>query len=564
MRSSFDTYSRPESAVYLNLPVATKAPLDEFIALDQSFNTPAQKYSFIKSLNNQYRTMREFARDEINGECYTAVVLGRIYDQAHDRTGKVVRPELQRILTKYVKNTQFDQDPNIDQLKRLYLVGLMRDRTEIDKLRRQTTEAVKPSDTITDDDWLSPAPLARADRLFEAAQSVNIESLLIASVESLERLNTNCDKSEATLRELVFTEQILEPMAEMIGFDGLAMALSSRSKEIRLLNAGRQDLLDRADEMLSVINEFNDGDSVQHCTELATEEIVANVFGLPHGFKAMPSIETTGSSRAIFGTIVDLYHESRVTPDENGTIGRFRLKSRGSLAWKLLRAERKNKTNPLDKMAAPVDLLGITIITKDEREQRETFTRLVSGMYHSNSISPVTSNSKISPIHVAGTEDFIDGLLAEMSQRSDLRQDNKAIDPVVDAKPAETDDGLQLAKVTFHYGRIPTEIQVVTADKRKAMRCGNLAHVIYKARTDGGASVDVDRLAAILPKIHSRRKHISLPLLVGSELLSNGQHSVGDNERRAKQLLDAIDQPAFQNATLGKVAVLNSEPDLSE
>ena len=98
---------------------------------------------------------------------------------------------------------------------------------------------------------------------------------------------------------------------------------------------------------------------------------------------------------------------------------------------------------------------------------------------------------------------------------------------------------------------------MVTQQARDEMRCGKLAHIIYKARTSGNNPGDVDQLAKLLPSIHARRKHISLPNLVGSSTDAKGVHIAGASEQRARELLRQVDNPSQIN-TLGKLAVIDT------
>lgn len=556
--SPFDNNNYP----YPELPRNTRPALDKYLNIDPDLQDGKNRRDFLKSLNDQYRTVREFARNEINQECYAAVVMGQIYDKSHDNKGNITNPKIQAVLSDYIKCTKFDDDPERDKQKKIYLVGLLRDRTCIDNLRAQTFAnaalGTEPRQ-FSDEQWLQQSALAKPEVLAKTAETINVESLLIASAESLQKLNDNCSNSLATMQEVVFTEQILEPMAEMIGFDGLAMALSSRSKEVRLTNAGRSDLLDRADNMLNCISAFDREHNKRLCVERAVSEINGAVFGAPHSFVAEPAIETTGDNEAIFGTIIDQGHRSNLTPAKDNTVGRFRLKSRGSLAMKLYNAERdKAQEFAPDQSDVPMDLLGMTLIAKDEAEQRKIFAQVVTGIYNCNSIHPLAANSKISPVHIAGTEDYIERLLADLSQRGGTnRNPSERLHILVDGKPAEDAAGLHLAKVTFSYDNIPVEIQIVTQQARDEMRCGKLAHIIYKARTSGNNPGDVDQLAKLLPSIHARRKHISLPNLVGSSTDAKGVHIAGASEQRARELLRQVDNPSKIN-TLGKLAVIDT------
>lgn len=578
---SYESYQmRGERYPYPDLPKSTRVPLEQFIdVVNQSRSTDDQidKATELSALNEQHKIVREFARNEINDEAYTAAALGVIYDHAHAGDGGVTDRKVQHILSDYLRDNKFSSDPTTDRQKKVYIAGLLGDRTRISKLRETSLATLglnlpnNQQGSIDTALWEEIAPMARAETLRTAVENINIESLLIAAAEALQRLNARPSNNLATLQDITFVEQILEPMSEMIGFDSLAMALSSRTKEIRLANMGHQDLVDSAEIMLHCVDQFDCTGSRRSSAKRLVRDSLDNIFGLPMAFNAESAVEVSGPSEAVFGTITTNDPNVDISDEDDGTVGRFRLKSRGSLAWKLYQEERKSSSSKdiqssddfapdlKDKIEHdPMDIMGITLICKDEPEQRRVFTELVNGVYHSPATTPRIANSKISPVHIAGMPDYIDRVMADLSgSHSDLDKFSDGNLPfMIDAKPAKDEDGLTLAKITFTYGGVPTEVQVVTAEQRYQMRCGLKAHVIYKARGAGADESDIMELVKILPEIHARRRRISQPDLVGSKRLSNGQHQIGDSEHEAIMRLEAIEDPnkSLRN-TLGAAAV---------
>lgn len=576
---SFETLRRNS---YPDLPEGTQNSLEHFIKLvNQNRDTDDQLDSRaeLKALVEQHRIVREFARNEINDEAYVAAALGVVYDYAHDGGDDVSERDSQRILRDYLQTVHFDDNPDEDWHKKVYLAGLLGDRTRIANLRQDSMAELgldQTEDEITPERWLHLTPMARPDVLRTTANQVNIESLLIASAEVLQRLNINYGNNLDTLQDIAFTEQLLEPMAEMVGFDSLAMALSSRAKEVRLINAGRQDLLDQADNELKCINQFDRDGSRRRSVECLVGNTLDEIFGLTNRFEAESSVEGTGMNEAIFGNIYDQSNHSGITDGHDGTVGRFRLKTRGSLAWKLMQEEGASKPGEIQDSdiqpeSTPMDLVGVTIICRDEAEQRRTFARIADGVYHSRTADPRIANSKISPLHIIGTEDYIERTMADLAKYSDVDQfapasvDHNGVNHqlpfMVDADYTKGANGLQLAKVTYTYGDVPIEIQVVTQDERHQMRCGKKAHILYKARSSGNNvnDRDIEQLAQILPEIHARRRRINRANLVGSKFdHDSNQYIMGQSERLATERLIALMDPnRTLSNTMGMVA-LNS------
>lgn len=557
-----------------DLPRSTWQPLEQFIDLananqadDEIIDKPAE----LRALNEQHRLVREFARSEINDCAYVAAALGVIYDQVRTPDGMVDSTKARGILRDYFNKNKFSDDPDEDYRHKIYIAGLLGDRTRINNLRAasaaNTYSNINSNTEIPAETWLSIAPMAKPDVLRQTAESVNIESLLIASAESLQRLNTTYGNDISTLHEIAFVEQTLEPMAEMIGFDSLAMALSSRTKEIRLTNAGRTDLLHRADTILKCVDRYDSDCSRRSSVEQLVGRTLNTAFGTPNAFEASASVENSGVNEAVFGTIYDMNRRSDISEGSDGTVGRFRLKTRGSLAWKLLhdeKVETEEVADDLQIQEAPMDLIGLTLICHDEEEQSRVFAELVNGIYSTRAIQPQIANSKLSPVHIAGMPDYIDRMMAGLDSKRELGWRglyNTATNQygeefqlpfVIDAKPAATSDGLCLAKVTYMYAGVPVEVQVVTESERHQMRCGKKAHIIYKAKNAGGnvSETDIDKLVAILPDIHARRRRISTSKLVGSHIKADGTVEIGASEHEARERLNDLLHPGREMAPL--------------
>ena len=99
--------------------------------------------------------------------------------------------------------------------------------------------------------WQRPMNMLDLDDLLDAGDSVGLSTIFMESVNTLNKLNnTRYDTSEAY--ELAYkSEALLAPLCEIIGFDGLAMALRSKVICLQLRNTGQGHFVDLAERILS-------------------------------------------------------------------------------------------------------------------------------------------------------------------------------------------------------------------------------------------------------------------------------------------------------------------------
>ena len=99
--------------------------------------------------------------------------------------------------------------------------------------------------------WQQPMNMLDLDDLLDAGESVGLSTIFMESVNTLNKLNnTRYDTSEAY--ELAYkSEALLAPLCEIIGFDGLAMALRSKVICLQLRNTGQGHFVDLAERILS-------------------------------------------------------------------------------------------------------------------------------------------------------------------------------------------------------------------------------------------------------------------------------------------------------------------------
>jgi hypothetical protein len=168
----------------------------------------------------------------------------------------------------------------------------------------------------------------------------------------------------------------------------------------------------------------------------------------------------------------------------------WRRKSLGSIARKLKKYEERG-----DSSAEPMDLIGGTIIIPDGRDCPEIFALATKRAMNDDAFELTPSQSRDFAICLRGDDEYRTAMTnvlivagvnpANIQQNRDSR-------------------GMNLAKMTYMRDGIPTELQFLSEEVRKAMRIGRFSHAGYKRGEEVGDS-GLESLA----QISGRRKNIS-------------------------------------------------------
>ena len=75
------------------------------------------------------------------------------------------------------------------------------------------------------DEWEQHIPMVEIPKLLDLSENINLETALIESIHTLAILETYSNRSEDVLKAAIKAESLYAPLCELIGFDGLAMAL---------------------------------------------------------------------------------------------------------------------------------------------------------------------------------------------------------------------------------------------------------------------------------------------------------------------------------------------------
>lgn len=535
--SDYDqTYIDPYPAI----PQQVREPLREYLRIgnidkaDYDNLDDIHGRKVLNDIDTQQRYVRAYCHDEVNNAAYEAAALGVLKDMQRGINGQASSSiRAGEALGKYITSRIDD----VTGRENLYIIGLLQDRERLaqlkDTTRSMSSVSVNQSheqaehliSVPTEQEWLQDPTIADLDSIYNAISSINIESFLIAATETLQKLNDHPSASRGMLDDIRFAEQYLSPIAEAIGFDALAQSLNSRAKELRLVNGGRGFLLRKADNVLSRVRNFDTTHNESDNTKTIVRDVTEQLFDTTAVNPRLP-VDYSAENSTVYGdaatTIVNV--DGRNVP----VAWRFREKSRGSLAWKLYKAESKSNGSSA-KM--PMDIVGITAVIENnnEADQSAVFRQMVRHAYQTNDLTPHSAPTKHSPTHITGTKRFIDEMSAGLT------------DVALDIKQSKSDDDLHLGKITLLYHNVPIEVQCVSRHYRDSMQTGKIAHIIYKANAKGTMTDEqLHRWQILLQDLRRRRSVISDPGLVGSTYNQiTHEHTVGNSERQA---IAAIEQ----------------------
>lgn len=537
-------FESPEQVqMFTSIPGSVRGTLERCIDLvnrpsGEEYNSIGAKgYETMHSIDHCQKLMRTYCAEDFSEHAYKAAALGYAKDVESGLDGRVLSSiRAGNALRDFfmANSDDYYSDENI------YIAGLLQDRNRLDEFKNEVKnhdsdhfEKYQP----TKSDWLTDPELTDPEVLYNAVNTLNMESILISGVETLHMLSEHGGDDVETLDLVRYSEQIIAPIAEVMGLDALAMSLNSCTKIMRLKNAGRSDLVYMAE---SVIERYADLDPRRDLAENSKQVfsgIVGDVLGpvAMHKFAPRMPVEYNANNGSVYGdTLTDSIDVGGRSVDVSW---RYRLKSVGSLAWKMHKAEQMGR----DISVTPMDIFGITAVVDNVEDQKALFQSIVSGMYNADNTDPYPAPSKSSAVHIRGQSTYIN----YMSYGLD-----KSIE--IDKHESYTPDSLHLCKVTgFHRGNLPFEIQCVTRHFRDSMQTGNLAHILYKNNTDNITSDSEPRKwEGLLADIRSRRELLQCPGLVGADRTPQA-----DSVQQAKTYLKYIaESRQVVNRTIGYVA----------
>lgn len=416
----------------------------------------------------------DFCDEYVNTPVYSAAMLGPMVDALSDPTTATAAEQALRAHTLDDRNTPESA---------AYVLGVLADRPIIDNFWEQivteqyadqpdlshylltSTPEIVPSEL-----WSPAARLVPPDRMLSLVDNTNLESLLIQSAETLVHLGAgNVSNDSATFQQMYRAESLLGPLCEIIGFDGLAMALRSRANILRAIYTGDLEVVERATHIIE-----------EHGSVEQVEESVQSLFTAIFGDSIHEQVVAHTSKHGI------IIGEGLCTSKNLRVV--WRQKTIGSLVEKLLRQD--------DPGFTPLDILGATIIAHNEQEVGERFGRIIERLHNDDRIKLVPAEGRTDAVHIKGTLDYIETMREALGFDS-IESMRRFVD-VVEAKPGE----YRVCKVTLVYSQEGkpeqrAEIQITTELDRIEARIGSAAHLFYKLVGADRSSIDPAYLAAI-------------------------------------------------------------------
>lgn len=507
-----------DSYPYNAIPESVRGTLERCLNIDDIYTVAHEgrtidKENIMGDINAMHGRIRAYCGGDIAQEAYVAAALGYAADLATGLSDSNGEKSIAQVSLGdfFIGGATIEEGVHSKSNK--YIAGLLDDRNLLRKYEIKGAGAIGNADAgelPCATEWLIPASMLSNNELLKIAETVNLESVLIAGVETLTALDDCHSNSRDMLKKVRYSEQILAPIAEVMGFDALAMALNDRTKQIRLVNGGYSNVIRRARAYRARFEQFNNGEAshgIGYNTQEVFKELAGIVLDKPSGaIEARCPVSYDGDiNHAIYGYT---NKDTIFLNDEGIAVSwRYRLKSEGSLAWKIYQDSLKRPRHNIDNEYIPaMDVLGITLVVDTKEHQVAVFRKMVENLLCSSDIEPYAAPTKVSPIHIRGSKDYVNELKQGIAIPVDERIENATY-------------GLHLGKFTGMFqGALPFEIQCVTRSTRDQMQTGNLAHIIYKCQSDTPISPkEIDEWSSLLKSIKDRRKTLNQLNLIGDK-----------------------------------------------
>ncbi len=428
----------------------------------------------------------DFCDTQVTPQIYTAAMLGHIADALGD-------PIRGRNALRGLK--VYGDLSNESPEDKRFIFGLLSDRPIIHNFWHEQTQGLYANEPerlallndetnqlpIPDAMWQRKSLGANASEILKlrTEHGVNVESFLIEATETLQWLQSDAAGNDtATLQKLHAAEALYAPFCEIIGFDGLAMALQGRCHELRLINTGRGDVVEHA---RVIIESMGTPDDVHDKVESILKELL--------GDNLQEKILTHFSRHGIvIGEGLAREELLRIV---------WRQKTVGSLARKLAQ---------LEDGKMPMDVIAATVITKDATEIGQVLDTILQQAIDSPRTNLLPSPSRDLCMHVKGTEDYIEQIRQAMGF-----PDRASMDDYIDVVPVGPEQ-YQVAKITFTYQRWGepwpqhVEIQLNTEKDRVEARIGSAAHALFKLT--GGVNIASEKEIAAIRELHAQKEHL--------------------------------------------------------
>lgn len=469
-------------------PIAPGAVINAYKTFWKSANVSYEdRVAIAHSLRETNTYIADFCNNYLTSQTYDAATLAPLMPTTDTSETTVLRA-----LQSY---HEVSRDCYEDQL---VVFGLLTDQPIIEGFWNEQVDALYLPDSevhhaltttepteITEDLWGQMPLGARAEDIMRlrTERGVNIESLLIKAAQTLEWLySDDATNDSVTFQKVNQARSLYVPFCEIIGFDGLAMALNSRCLELQLLFTGRGHYVELAQ---SFIDNMGSPDAVA----ARTDRVLSAAFGISDHEEVL----THGATHGI------VIGEGLCTDESLRVV--WRRKSLGSLALKLAELD----DTEIAEGNFPMDIMGATVIVPDTAKVGSTFREMLERLKHDPRVTLVPSPKREFAVHVRGAQYYLNTIRQQLGFES-IEEMKQYVD-VVESDPG----GYQVTKLTFAYQEygepFPTlfEIQFNTESDRIQARVGTPSHALHKL-SGGDTKHLIDTTA--LADLNAQKRHL--------------------------------------------------------
>ena len=463
-----------ESSVEFDIVAAAEQALDLYCSQETG-----ERSDFPEHAMRSRDLATAFAGGLMPKECIAVSTLHDIADRLHNKESSKNTPERERASREAL--LKFFTDPRLGSTEGEYMLCLLADMVVVEKHsgvhRIEMAKQARNSDnngngppsevvemiseqyqgSVPAEVWGRIEPLLDFDSMRRFMKEVNLESLIIKACELVDNMqNPSSVRESAWLQDVLEAESYYAPTMEVLGLDGLASMLRGEAHILRLMGQGEQAVIDSAREMYTAIE------------KVGIRNVVANILS------GEAAIDPAVGELAV-GQGDHPVHVGEFVVETGGDTmsGNYRLKTVGSLA---------NKMSGKYNGEAPMDVLGLTVISDDEKSSANDFVHFI--MNRLPDFKDQKAKGKQSSMFISGTAEYICTIKQVMREkgfdesRCQFREDEADFIEVRGYKNYE------VSKVTFIVEqdgvKIPTEVQFVTKAERKRARQGEVSHLIYK------------------------------------------------------------------------------------
>lgn len=528
-----------------------------------------ERVDIIEHAVRTQRLVRSFAGGDISSEAVTLALLHDVVDRAMmDSSHSKYSPEKTKaaslVLLEFFSNPMLSQEQH--EYAACILADLVKTEEESGEHRKAMAKEVLNKDTsknqasdeeeneengyeqlcemiseryekdIPEEVWKKAQPLLDFDHMRRFMKKINIESFIIKACELIDNIeNPTSERESAHLQDVLEAESFYAPIAEVLGYEGLAARLRSCSNIRRLIGQGKDELVEGARR------------DYEEITKIGEENLVAAIFGggeennLIH--PAVDSLSVDDEKKpVIMGEFVSILGQNEYIA------GNYRVKTEGSIANKSMD---KNYRYMMDKF-------GVMVISDNQDTVAQHFADFVGSRL--KAFTPVSAVSKKSPIYIQGNPDYIEKIEGCLRNQG---VDSSQYETRIDTEDMAEERGYgiyEVSKVTFimEYNgiKIPTEVQFLTKAERHRSRLGEVAHIIYKYLNQYASA---------------RNQPVDdIPKSVRTKIVENAVEMLEDMYERRKKMIESRGKLGINKRSLGgidqlaEVIIKNTDYDATD